>query len=350
MGRAFPRPPRRASFPKVWKDSFQGLENRRRVHFYESETPMAKSNQPHRHHTTPQAYLKQFCIPETGRVHWLDIQSLEMHEQSINQIMHRHDYYRQPHAPDGIDEFVFEKKIGEHYESKIKRLIDGLINDPAAFTSEDMQCLLEYIELQRLRVPAQHERAIQELKFFAENQEVPEEIAGDSKGKVKDFFTVQIDASYRFNYMMEMLADGVVRKCLYRMKWNVCAAPEGFFFVTSDNPVVVFNPAVPYGIDADIDQIGSEVIYPLTSSWCLYLTHPEKETAEPSDLLCRVPKRPMHEDCMNFVHRDASEKMCNFFNAIISIAATRFVASCDRQILCRIKERLGKSVNAPKPE
>lgn len=304
---------------------------------------MAKPDQPRRHHTTPQAYLNLFCIPNTDKIHWLDIKSLKMHEQSIGEVMHRRDYYRQSHVPDGVDEFIFEKKINQFYENNIKRLIEKLINDASSLTSDDdMQCLLECIELQRLRVPAQHETAMQEIKRFAENQELPEDIAGDLKGTVKDFFTIHIDKSYRFNYMKEMLASGIIRKCLYRMKWHICAAPEGGSFVTSDNPVVIYNPASPLGIDAEIDQIGSELIYPLTSSWCLYLTHPEKKTMDSPDLLSRIPKNPMYEDRINMEHKSLPESACNFFNRVVAIAATRFVASSDHQALCQIKEELGQ--------
>jgi hypothetical protein len=308
---------------------------------------MEKPNQPRRHHTTPQAYLEQFCIPETDRVHWLDVKSLEMHEQSIDKIMHRHDYYRQPHAPDGVDEFCLEKKLGELYESHIKRLIETLIADAGSLNTEDMQCLLECIEFQYLRVPAQHERAIRDLKSFAENQELPKDIAGDLRGKVKDFFTIQIDKGYRFSYMKDMLANGVIRKCLYRMKWHVCAAPKGGYFVTSDNPVVIFNPASPIGIDAEIDQVGSELIYPLTSSWCLYLTHPEKTAMDFPDLLCRVPRTPMYEDRMNIEHKSLPEKTCDFFNRAVAIAATRFVACSEKQTLYQIKEEVEHCVKKP---
>lgn len=254
--------------------------------------------------------------------------------------MHRHDYYRQPHVPDGVDEFCFEHKTDEFYENKIRGWIEQLINDAASFTPDDMLQFIHCIELQWLRVPAQHERAIQELKSFVESQELPPGIAGELTGRVKDFFTVQVDKGYMFNYMREMMEEGIIRNCLYRMDWNVCTPPQGCFFVASDNPVVIFNPAAPFGFDARIEQVGSELIYPLTPSWCLHLTHPERNTELSGDPFCTVTEESMRTDCMEISHKSMPREAFHFFNGVITCAATRCVASGHLATLNKIREML----------
>ena len=298
------------------------------------------ASQPRKRHIVPQAYLRSFCISGGERIHWLDVQTFELHEQSIDSVMHRHDYYRQPHAPDEVDEFCLEKKMGEIYEGNVKRWIETLINDAASFPPDDMLQFMHFIELQRLRVPAQHEQARQELKTFVENQELPEEIAGDMNGQAKDFFTVEIDKAHRFNYMRETMEEGIVRNCLYRMDWNICTPPQGCFFVTSDNPVVIFNPAESFGFDAKIEQVGSELIYPLTPSWCLYLNHPERSKELSGDPFCTVPEESMRTDCMKISHKSMPREACDFFNGIVARAATRVVASGHLEMLKQIKETL----------
>jgi len=53
---------------------------------------------------------------------------------------------------------------------------------------------------------------------------------------------------------------------------------------------------------------------------------------------------------MNIEHKSLPDKACDFFNRAIAIAATRFVACCDCQTLCRMKEELKCCTNAPESE
>ncbi len=269
----------------------------------------------------------------------MDRHSLDIHKQNPRKIMRQRNYYRQPHAPSGVDEFCLEDAISQFYEDNIARWISTLINDPGSFAHEDGNLLqfMHHIEFQHLRVPQQHKRAIEDIKRIAENLHI--DMPGLPRGPVKEYFQVNIADSYKFNYMREMLYTGVIRKCLYRMDWNVCSPQQGdFTFITSDNPVTIFNTALEQGSIPSIDQVGATVLYPLTPSWCLHLTHPEmsqEPKPNPLDLVSKIPSRTDH---MLIKHRTVPPEVCAVFNLAVARAASRVIAASDPLQLECIRE------------
>ncbi len=275
-------------------------------------------------------------MPGSDKLCWLDVQTFELHEQKPEKVMRRKDYYRQQHVPNEIDEFCFEKKLSEFYEAHIADWIHRLIHDVHSFTQDGMRQFIHHIELQYLRVPAQHQRAIDEIKQVAENIHI--DVPGLPKGFVKDNFKVSVKDSHRFAYMHEMLLDGIIQKCLSRMDWNVRKAADGVQFLTSDNPITIFNPGVLDPCDARIEQIGSILIYPLTPSWCLYLSHPENSGNPKHHPLQLIPPEPCRTN--HIAHKIMSPENCHFCNFVIARSATRVVAAINKGVLQDIYEKL----------
>jgi len=298
------------------------------------------TNEPRQHHTTPAAYLRSFCMPDSDKLCWLDIRTRKLHEQSPENVIRCRDYYRQEHTPEGVDQFCLEKKQSEFQERHIPRWIHQLIHDAASFTQEDMLQFIHHIEYQHIRVPAQHQRASEKIKRIAENMHI--DLPDLPSGPVKDHFKVDIKDSFRFRYMHQMLSSGIIRNCLCRMDWDVCKVSDGSHFVTSDNPVIIFNPEVLHSNEANIEQVGSILIYPLTPSWCLHLSHPENAHKPKPKPLQLIPTEPSRSDQMMISHKIIPPERCHFFNMAITLAATRVVVADDRTILENIRKSLNR--------
>ena len=157
--------------------------------------------------------------------------------------MRERDYYRQTHAPAGTDEFCLEHDVSVAYETHIQRWISTLIDNPRSLSQEDFLQFIHHMEFQKLRVPTEHDRAKERIRQFAEALHMDQ--PDFPRGRVGDFFKVQIHDTYRFNFMKDLSEAGTYRRLFYRMVWDVCRADDRGLFVTTDNPVIVLNPCFP---------------------------------------------------------------------------------------------------------
>ena len=114
---------------------------------------------PKRHHFVPKAYLENFKNPVDGFLYVYDKISESYRKQRPSQVFVRNKYYQQSWVPAGIDENIFEKKLGSEFEPKGFNSLQKMIDQPTTLTDDDTENIINFIQLQRLRVPRQAEIA-----------------------------------------------------------------------------------------------------------------------------------------------------------------------------------------------
>ena len=240
------------------------------------------------HHYVSRVYLEGFCIPSKDCVAVLDLKTGDIRQQKPNKILRRHDYFRQRHVPKGKDEFILEKEMGRRIESQLRGIIDKLVQGGHGLTEDELITFILHMELQWLRVPKQANFAKSIAKGFIES--VAYSIPDVAKELRKGWYEIKIKDEFRFKFMRNMT--GKIFPYIRRMTWDVWEAPEGYSFITSDNPVTIFNTRVHPPEVAGIGLLGSTVLFPLTPHHCLELTHPEMETEENPDFLRPIEPKP----------------------------------------------------------
>lgn len=229
-----------------------------------------------RSHFVPKWYLKKFTDTASGFLHIYDKINEMWRKQKPEKVMRIKNYYKQNWAPKGIDKNILEN-IYSNIEGHAKDAFSKLISNPKTLVIKDFLFMLHYIELQRIRVPKQDRIAKELLKteliFDAINNNdvslVPQLLSGNIK--IKD--------SCRFDFMK--MATGTISPYLTRMIWEIISAPDGYSFVTSDNPILFLNRDFPPPRNFPplqeplVAQIGTIVIFALSPKHLLHLRHPE---------------------------------------------------------------------------
>ncbi len=257
--------------------------------------------------------------------------------------MRERDYYRQTHAPAGTDEFCLEHDVSVAYETHIQRWISTLIDNPRSLSQEDFLQFIHHMEFQKLRVPTEHDRAKERIRQFAEALHMDQ--PDFPRGRVGDFFKVQIHDTYRFNFMKDLSEAGTYRRLFYRMVWDVCRADDRGLFVTTDNPVIVLNPCFPPPLSPPVNLAGSMVLYPLTPSWCLQLRHPEVIQQPQLHPMMVVPDMPVHTDQIEIRHGiPLSKDDVDTVNFSLALSAKRFVAASDTEPLKKLQIELAQNI------
>ena len=136
----------------------------------------SKRSQPKSHHYVPVSYLKRFT-DGTGFLHIRDRARGQTRRQRPDQVMTINAYYRQAWAAQGVDPNIFEIELGKGLESEAREVIDKLTMSPHALNDHDTASLLNYLELQRIRVPRQANTAKMLMREAILNS-APENIAG----------------------------------------------------------------------------------------------------------------------------------------------------------------------------
>ena len=224
---------------------------------------------PKRHHFVPKAYLENFKNPVDGFLYVYDKISESYRKQRPSQVFVRNKYYQQSWVPAGIDENIFEKKLGSEFEPKGLNSLQKMIDQPTTLTDDDTENIINFIQLQRLRVPRQAEIAKGLAKAAVEM-----ELLKTPKGRdTLKLGKVIIKDPIRFEFIKNTL--GSLSPYLSRMQWEVVTAQRGSSFITSDSPVSFLNKRFVPPNEPGIALIGTEVIFPLSISKLLVMRHPE---------------------------------------------------------------------------
>jgi hypothetical protein len=146
---------------------------------------------------------------------------------------------------------------------------------PQSLNDYDTASLLNFWEVQRIRMPRQAETAkalmCEAILRLARPDVVAEITAGHLQLTMKD--------SARFEYMK--MALGSIYPWLGRMEWEIFEAATGTAFITTDSPVSFYNLRIMPPAEAGVGLAGIKVLFPLCSRKLLLMRHPECRSAPP---------------------------------------------------------------------
>jgi len=199
-----------------------------------------------RHHFVPNAYLKFFCDEEGKlRVYLKDKPSTVIHQSPDNTGFHKY-YYSQPLPEGGKDHNTLEDFFSE-LEAKWPPIVERFLKQENV--NDSLQDIFNFIALQRVRVPASRDAC---EKIMAEMVKANTRIL-DAKGmlapKPEGFedilnrMEVAIDPHQSIHAMAWML-QGAAEVC-EQIGISTLHNTTDIPFLTSDNPVIWFDPSVP---------------------------------------------------------------------------------------------------------
>ncbi len=203
-----------------------------------------------RHHYVPKAYLRFFC-DDTGEVLFYrkDDPSMAIPLSPDNAAIQKH-YYSQPTPDGGTDHNALEDFFSK-VEDKWPGIVDRLHRQEDVNNS--LEDIFQFMALQRVRVPASRDVA---EKILAETVKMEAHVldaAGQLPPKpegfedILDHIEVSIDPHRSIHAMAHMIQG--FGQVFDQMGFIALQNKTDVAFLTSDNPVVWFDPSVP---DADL--------------------------------------------------------------------------------------------------
>lgn len=239
----------------------------------------AIEQQKKRHHYVPQAYLRAFCN-HTGhlRVYRKD-EPAKVLPLTPNNTGHRRSYYAQPLSNGAMDNNTLEN-IFSDIEGKWPAIVEKL--QEGQNINDSLLDLFQFMALQRVRVPASRDAneaklaALVKTTFFqlhAEGKlpEVPDSLAG----RLNEI-SVAIDPHRSIHAMVEDLDTEVV-EVFDRVGLRAIRNQTDLPFLTSDNPVIWFDPSVPPADETPyaINKSGPVMLFFPVSPQVLIVGHTE---------------------------------------------------------------------------
>jgi len=234
----------------------------------------SKQSQPKNHHYVPESYLKRFT-DGAGFLYIRDVIRGHTRRQRPDKVMTINAYYRQAWATQGVDPNIFEIELGKGLESETREVIDKLIMSPHTLNDHNTASLLNYLELQRIRIPRQAQIAEALMREAILNSAPADIVADVAAGRLQ----LDMKDSARFEYMK--MALGSIHPWLAEMEWEIFEAAPGTAFITTDSPVSFFNARIPPPAEAGIGLAGTVVLFPLCSRKLLLMRHPQIRSKPP---------------------------------------------------------------------
>lgn len=309
-----------------------------------------KDTKPARqHHTVAATYLKGFCLPNSDRLAVLDIHTGEIRQQRPGKVMRRRDYFRQRHAPEGTDEFIFEQGKADRFETQLNDIIGKLCRGGSELTEDELILFIQHLELQWLTVPKQAKflNSIAERSITNFAMSIP----GFADGFHKGLWKIKMKDEFRFGALNDIVKSGTMFTFLSRMLWNVWDAPNDCTFVTSDNPVTIYNPHMQLSEIAGIGLAGSILLFPLTSTHCLELFHGEILSNPSLDALTPLDVEPFDFEGVRIrAGGTMPSNLAYATNCLQGLHAERYLAGDNIGILREVYESLKTGKPIPKPE
>ncbi len=247
-------------------------------------------------HSVPQSYLRSFATG-AGRkamVYVYERNKPEPFKQKPNQAARETNYYSFRRSDGTWDDGV--ESLLQMVEGKAVPVLKRMAVDDVHVDWEGRNWVALFIAFQELRVswtrknfenvyvqlirrltelrasvPGQLERDLETLEREGNSME------GVTPDSLREFlrrgeYRLRISPVFSLATMLEMAP--LLFSFYFEMKWTILRAPEGSFFVTSDNPVVKFDPEHRGGFNG-IALISPtiEIRVPISKSSCLLITH-----------------------------------------------------------------------------
>lgn len=206
---------------------------------------MSQDHQTKRHHFVPKAYLKAFC-DQNGRLHVYrkDAPQTPLYV-APDATQFRRYYYSQPTADGGKDNNTLEaffSEIETHWPSMVERL------SRREDVNDGLETILNFIALQRVRVPASRDLA--EAMMAKNVKDTMQEMLRTGKlpapptGLNLEDVNVAIDPHRSLHSMVSMLQG--MGELFSMMGFAAVHNTTTHTFLTSDNPVLWFDPLLPF--------------------------------------------------------------------------------------------------------
>ena len=199
-----------------------------------------------RHHYVPKAYLKFFCDEEGKvRVYLKDDPDKVIHQTPDNVGFHKY-YYSQPLPEGGKDHNALEDIFSET-EAKWPPIVEQL--QQRENVNDSLENIFAFIALQRVRVPATRdasEKMLAELvKVTTRRLDAMGKLSPKPRGfeDILDHVEVAIDPHQSIHAMMNLLRG--IGQVLDQIGIGVLHNLTDIPFLTSDNPVIWFDPSIP---------------------------------------------------------------------------------------------------------
>lgn len=199
-----------------------------------------------RHHYVPKAYLKFFCDEEGKvRMYLKDDPDKAIHLAPDNAGFHKY-YYSQPLPEGGMDHNALED-VFSVLEAKWPPIVEHL--QQRENVNDSLGGIFAFIALQRVRVPATRdacEKMLAELvKVTARRLDAMGKFPPKPRGfeDILDHIEVAIDPHRSIQAMVDMLRG--IGQVLDQVGLGVLHNVTDIPFLTSDNPVIWFDPSIP---------------------------------------------------------------------------------------------------------
>lgn len=218
---------------------------------------------PKRHHYVPQTYLRKFCTPPgtSETIHFLDntkSQTGDIHSISINKICIERHLYRL--NIDTADPQLIEKFYAENIDAKYNEIFDVLTNDGIEeLTKEQRESIIEYLVTQLYRSPKWknfHTEVINrvlEKMYFMCQQMGSETFSFEGEqisinGKSLEQLQNEWHTNAKNGILLTQLdvANKLIAHRISSDSIMVSKLEDDREFITSDNPVIYYNPDVEH--------------------------------------------------------------------------------------------------------
>lgn len=241
---------------------------------------MKKEMTKKKHHYVPVSYLKAFCCADGMlAVYRKDAPTEPFRKRPDDVAFHRY-YYAQPMPDGGRDTNRLEDLFSE-LEGKWPPIIDALTARDAV--NDRLDDIFAFVALQRARVPAMRNAVEQMLAAsviaMASQLEADGKLPSPPKGldKLVDHIAVSIDPHQSVHAMVPIIE--AMGQVLHRVGLVVLHNQTDRDFITSDNPVIYFDPTTsnealrPYGLQPNGDVV---LMMPIAPKLMLFGTSSDK--------------------------------------------------------------------------
>jgi hypothetical protein len=203
--------------------------------------------QTKRHHYVPKAYLKAFCDQQGKLCVYRKDGAPEPLRQVPDATQFRKYYYSQPVPDGGQDNNTLEavfSAIEQHWPETVARLhARGDVNDR-------LENIFQFMALQRVRVPAS--RDVAEAIFAQTVRDTMRGLLGNGMlpppppgcEGLLDQIQIAVDPHQSIHAMIPMMAG--MGTLLSMIGLAAVHNDTGVPFITSDNPVLWFDPSLPF--------------------------------------------------------------------------------------------------------
>jgi hypothetical protein len=283
---------------------------------------------PKRHHTVTRSYLERFADPSNKKLWVCDLRKKEWRNQKPSEVMIVNHYNRQEWVPDGIDANIFEDALSK-IETKVKIIIDKMIDSPQSITNDDISWFLIYLEILRVNVPRQanHAKALMTKLLLDTIEGMPDIAEAVRSGLIK----VRVkEKEARFKFIKTV--NGALIPYFARMHWYIYTAPGNSSFITIDSPVVFYNRLVMPPTEPGIALVGTLVFFALSPKHMLVLKHPEYVDNPKLDPTIRIELGPLDEIGTTLHYGwETNDNMVNSTNKMMAILAFHYIVGLDKR-------------------